>query len=115
MTNLITTLTQEAPEQGTFAITAAYFDDAGTPVVPTAATWTLTDILGVIINSRDSIAITGLSTTSMIVLTGNDLAIGEHGYVRRLLVEYVYNSSLGNGLAGKAQVNFRITDFLAVP
>ena len=114
MAELIQTLTLEAPEEGTYPVTVAFFDEASVAVQPTSATWTLTNDRGEVINSRSTVALTGLSTTKTILVQNDDLVVGDYGIHRHLLVEYVYTSSLGSGLRGKSQVNFTIRNFTAV-
>jgi len=113
---IITTLTTKLPEEAVAGITVYFFDaDGVTPVTPTSATWTLTDTVGNVINGRSAVAITGLSTSNLIVLFGDDLAIGGFGLKRQLLVDAVYNSStLGSGRPFKAAINFEIENFVGV-
>ena len=110
----ITTQLQEAPEEGTASVTVSFFDDTGAAVVPTSATWTLTNEHGTVVNSRSAIPITGLAVSKTIAITNDDLDITTYGIHRRLLVEYLYNSSLGSGLRGKSETRFNISNFTAV-
>lgn len=110
----IPVLTDKAPERATYAITATYLDDDGVNVIPSAATWTLTDLSGNVINGRSAVAIATPSLSNTIVLSGADLAIGTYGINRELLVEYTYTSSLGAGLLGKYACRFEILNFTGV-
>lgn len=116
MPELITILpdSQQAPEEGTFPVVVSFFDEDDTPVTPSAATWTLTNERGTIINNRSAVALSGLSTSKTILVQNDDLIIETYGNRRCLIVEYTYTSSLGSGLRGKSQVNFKIRDFAAV-
>lgn len=103
-----------ASERGTYVVDIAFFDENSVAVTPTAATWTLTDSLAVVINSRSAVAISPLAATATLVLQGLDLAVGAGliGTARNILVEFTYNSTLGNGLPGKQEIRFTIADFV---
>lgn len=114
MATQITTLVQE---KGTAKFTVAFTDEDGNAVTPTAATWTLTDSKGNVINSRSAVVISSLSTSVTILLSGADLALSTTttaAHERHLTIEYTYNSSAGSGLPGKAVAIFHIEDFVAV-
>ena len=88
-----------ADEKSTFAISAAFTDENGAPVTPTALNWTLTDLVGNVINSRAGVVVTTPASTVTIVLSGADLALDGLGdRLRRLTLKGTYNSSLGSGL-----------------
>lgn len=92
-----------AMEKSTIAITASFEDEDGNDVTPTEATWTLTDDNGTVINSREQVEISSLSTSVTVVLKGDDLQIlsgeaSEEVATRHFLIEALYNSSLGDGL-----------------
>lgn len=111
-----TTLSLHADEEGTYVITGSYFDENGDAVTPSSASWSLTDLQGTVINSRSDVAIASLATTFTIVLSGNDLLIS--GSVRtekrRVVIEYVYDSSLGSGLVGRGEAQFTIDNYTTV-
>ena len=106
-------------EKGAGFIQVDFTDEAGVVVIPNADTikWTLTTkplrgIVPTVINSREQVAITSLSTIN-IPLEGNDLALlaaeaGEPFVERVLTVEYQYNSTLGNNIDANAQHVFEI-------
>jgi hypothetical protein len=108
---LTTYLTRKAPEEGFYPITVSYLDEDDAPVTPTAATWTLTDERGRVINERSAEVISSLSTSNVIGLQGDDLSIGDNGTERLLLVEYTYDSDLGDDLPGISQAHFVIENF----
>jgi hypothetical protein len=92
----------------------SFFDEDGTAVTPSAATWTLTDDHGSVINSRSAVSETPASTVT-IVLSGADLAASDPLQLnRRLLIEWTYNSTAGTGLPGKHEASFDIDDLVAV-
>ena len=111
-----TTITTNAIERSTYAITAAFTDETGAAVVPNSGlTWTLTDATGAVVNSREDVAIASAASVT-VVLTNLDLAISTtYRDNRRLLTfEGTYNSSLGSNLAIRDQAEFQITDLGAV-
>ncbi len=66
------TLTTNAVEKSTYIVTAAFTDEDGDAVTPNAGlVWTLTDMNGVVINSREDVSISP-DTSVDIVLSGND-------------------------------------------
>lgn len=112
-----TLLDDHATEESTFAITVAFTDDDGSAVSPNAATWTLTDSSGTVINSREDVSISSPTSSETIVLSGDDLQIlsGETGDVLRILtVEGDYDSSLGSSLPLKGSCKFVLDNLVAV-
>ena len=112
-------LSTPAIERSTYAIEASFTDDAGAAVAPNAGTltWSLyKKVAGVetVVNSRLNVPITSAATVT-ILLTGADLALvtGE-AKARWLVLEGLYNSSLGAGLPLKNTVNFSITNLVGV-
>lgn len=114
----ITTIADHLPEKSTAVFTASFKDEDGQATVPTAATWTLSDKAGAIINSRDSVTITSLAESVDIVLSGDDLAISSgfdgRAEERVLTIEGTYTSDLGSGLPIKAECRFFIDSLIAV-
>lgn len=106
----------EVNEQSTFKVTCAWKASGDTAVTPDSATWTETDEDGTVINSREDVSITGLSTTNDIVLSGDDLAIqsSTDNGKRILTVEAVYDSDDGNNLPLKDEYTFRIRNLVNV-
>lgn len=111
-----TTLTISPAEEGTAIVTASFTDENGAAEIPNAGTltWTLTDRHGRVINDREDVAIASAASV-VVILTGDDLAIGEYGLNRVITFEGLYNSTLGNNLPIKIRGHFSITDFEAVP
>lgn len=110
------TLTAEAVEQSTYIVTATFRDEDGAAVIPLTAAWTLTNEYGVVVNSRQDVAIAPIASTINVVLTGADLAmLGEMDTGRRLvLVEATYNSSLGAGLHLREEIEFELRPLVGV-
>ena len=109
-------LTEEAVEQSTYVVPVTFRDENGAAIAPTAATWTLTNEYGVVVNSRADVAISPLAATVNIVLTGADLAmLGELDNRKRLLlVEATYSSSLGAGLNLRDEIEFSVRPLVGV-
>ena len=105
-------LEERAKEKGTYPIKLSFFDDSDPrqPVTPNTMTWTLTNENGVVVNSKQDIPISVLTTVVTVVLSGDDLQIltGDAEELRILTVEGDYDSSLGSGLALTDQVGFYI-------
>jgi len=111
---MATKLSPNATEESVYAITISWYDESGKAVTPSAATWTLTDLAGNVINSRDGVTISSLSTSNTVVLSGDDLAIGSNGNQREFLVEFTYTSNLGAGLNGKWAAQFTIDQLVHI-
>jgi len=109
-------LDSRAIEGSTFAVTMSFTDEDGTAVNPDLLTWTLVDINGNIINSREDVAVVSPTSTQVITLQGNDLAIPDPSTKERiLLVTGTYTSDLGSGLPLKESVKFFIENFFQPP
>lgn len=108
--------TGHVKEKGTFVIQSDWKDDAGAATTPTAATWTLTDEDGTVINSREDVVISSLSTTNYIVTTGDDNALqsATDNGKRVVTVEFTYTSDRGSGLKGKDEYIYWIENLLNV-
>lgn len=95
---MATKLDEDAQEEGTYIIDFAWFDEDDNAVTPATMQWALSDEDGNIVNSKEDVAITGLSTTNYVILSGNDLAIPdtEQSDVKRFVRYYgTYISTLG--------------------
>lgn len=117
--------TEIFPEKATRGIEITFKNSDGDEVVPNSANWSLTTApsyrdQGVVINGRDGVTISGLSSSITLILSGEDLKIledeTEYKYVRRaLLVEYKYDDpNLGNGVSDKLQYIFRLENLYNV-
>jgi hypothetical protein len=110
------TLDELADERGTYAVRITFADEDGAAVVPNSGlTWTLTDALGTVVNSRTGVALTSASTVT-VVLSGADLALNSsyEGRRRVLLVQGTYSGDLGSNLPIKQEFEFSIRDLVAV-
>lgn len=103
-----------AQEEGTLVLNIAWYDEDGNAVTPSAATWTLTDLDGNVINSRQDVSISSLSTSNDVVLKGDDLAISPYGVNRQLLAKWTYTSSAGSGLPATHAYQFKIDNMSGV-
>lgn len=122
-------LKTRATEQGTLIL-------EGTATVGTSAVvpngdvlWTLTKLDGTVINSRQDVSVTPSGSLITIALSDNDLQMFSDDPVqsvklgttvvrlkvgkRVLLVEFTYNSSVGNNLPVKDQVFFQVEEVIA--
>lgn len=119
MATVLQTLTDVAPEEGTYVITAAFTDEEGSSVVPNSLTWTLTDHKGNVINGKEDVSVPTPTASETFVLEGDDLAIAEdeekQELVKRLFhIEGDYDSSNGNGLPLKGACEFDIENLQIV-
>ena len=112
---MATTITVTPAEEGTAKVAvSAFTDEAGTSVTPSAITWTLTDRRGTVINARTAVSVTPAASVAFL-LTGDDLAVTtDTSTVRHLLITWTYNSTLGNGLVGRAVAIFSIEELAGV-
>lgn len=108
-------LTEEAVEQSTFVVPVTFRDENGEAIAPTAATWTLTNEYGMVVNERAAVPLP-LAATVNVVLTGADLRMmGELDNRKRLLlIEATYNSSLGTGLNLREEIEFVVRPLVGV-
>lgn len=102
-------LSVNAVDRSTLVVTVAFADEQGNAVTPTAASWSLTDGNGHVVNGREDVAIGAPDASVDIVLGGDDLAHAD-GHRRHLVVRWTYNSSAGSGLAGVDFCRFRVVD-----
>lgn len=99
---MTTELTLVAGDRSSYVVTVSFEDEDGDPVTPLSAEWTLTNELGVVINTRDGEEITPLAASVEIVLGGADLAWSD-GQERFLVIEAKYNGVVNNmDLTGQA-------------
>lgn len=116
MPTTITATADQPLEQGVYAVTVGPFvDETGDAVTPSAITWTLSDRAGAAVNGRTGVSVTPGSTVT-IVLQGEDLQIADtlHDNRRELLIEWTYDSSLGNDLPGKDALYFEVQPLAGV-
>ena len=90
---------------------AAYQDEDGNAVTPSAASWSLYDENQAVVNSRQDVAIASPTTSDTIQLGPDDTALNDseaESETRFLVVTFTYTSSLGSGLTGKAALEFKV-------
>ena len=98
-------------EQGTAIITHAFTDFSGTSMVPNTIVWSLLEADGTVVNSRQQVIVATPAASIDVVLSGDDLAILDSQKIelRYLVIEYTFDdSTYGNNLPGKEEVEFRI-------
>lgn len=112
-----TLLDSYAIENSTFAIGAAFTDDAGDDVIPSAITWTLCDAAANIINSLKDETVDTPAASITIVLSGADLQILDEknaSEIRYLEISAVYDSSLGSDLPLKDRAEFKVINLKSI-
>ena len=110
-----TRLTTKAPEKGTYLVTVAFTDEAGTAVTPDSITWRLTDENGAVVNSRSTVAISVPAASNTIILSGSDLTVNDPTNTRRKLSVYaVLDLVAGNDKPVRDEVEFEIDNFVSV-
>ena len=105
-----------AVEKITFAPVAAFTDENGDALVPSAVTWTLCDPAGTIINSLEDQSETPASSVT-IVLSGDDLQIldsDNDSEIRHLEVSAIYTSDLGSDLPLKESGIFKVLNLKSI-
>ena len=115
----MSTKLRAVPEQATKFIDLAFLDEAEAAEDAKTLKWTLTDIFGNIINSRDQIEVANPSSEETVVLSGNDLAIfndepSASKGKRLFTAEATYDSTLGNDLLLTGEANFTVIDLTAI-
>jgi uncharacterized phiE125 gp8 family phage protein len=109
-----TIITTQILPNNTVKLTIAFTDEDGTAATPNdPTTWSLKDSSGNVVNSRDQVDITEVSSVD-VVLTGADLAslgANDDG-IREVHVEGTYDSNAGSDLSLNAVHAFVIGDVL---
>lgn len=110
-----TKLAISAVEESTYVVSITILDESGNEVTPNSMTWTLTDVLGTVINGRQNQPITPTASRVDIVLSGEDLSLpAGSGNTRILTIQGTYDSVLGTGLSLKDKAVFIIEDLEVV-
>jgi hypothetical protein len=113
-----TNISTYANEKGTYIITVNFYDEDDVAVTPNSLTWTLSDVDGNVINSREDVVVNTPSSTEEIVLTGEDLAIQEGEtdeiVLRKFTVEAAYDSDAGSNLPLKDEATFGLNNLTGV-
>ena len=76
---------ETATEQSSFKVEATFYDESGNAVAPDTMTWTLSDLDGSVVNSRENISIAAPSSTESILLEGDDLVVDGNDPVKRIV------------------------------
>jgi len=104
----VTFIKPNANELSTYVVTAVFRDEDDVLVCPVTLAWSLKDLSGAAVNSREDVAITPASTVA-VVLSGDDLAVDGYFSGRRVLTfEGTYNSTLANGVPINASCIFDV-------
>lgn len=115
MTLCIEKLDEAALEQSSYVVSASFYDENGDAVTPDSVTWTLTDLEGAVINSREDVSITPASSVS-IVLQGDDLQITGTTLPewREFAIEAVYTSATHGSMNLNEGVRFKVCPLVGV-
>ena len=110
---------ERAYEQSTYVFVVTLTDEEGDAVVPASLKWTLTTKDELVVNDREQVVHSGLSTENKIVLSGDDLQILPseeklRSVDRRFIVEATYDSTLGSGLPVTGVAAFKVTNFVYI-
>ena len=101
-----------AKEESTYIISSNFKDENDQAVIPKTIHWSLSDIDGIIINSREDVEITNLDSSVDILLSGDDLALpDESNPWRILIIKATYNSTLGVNLPLNEECRFKIVNW----
>ena len=110
-----TRLTTLANERGTYIIKCDFEDEDGTGIVPDSITWRLTDAKGVVINSRDTVAVASPATSVNVLLSSDDLAIANRRNTqRKLLIHAVVDLAAGPNKDIYDEAEFEIANFIGL-
>lgn len=113
---MTTELTLKATEEGTYVMNIVFRDEDDVNISPNSANWSLTDLKGNPVNSRTEVNISPIAAVVDVVLSALDLELNPAyaGSERWFIVEYVYDSTLGNDLPAKTQAKFDIEGLVKV-
>ena len=104
-------ITQKINEKSTAVFTVAVTDEDGKSVVPKSLSWSLVDLVEKVINDRLRVPVETPAASNDIVLSGDDLAMGNptlREERRWLVVEGTYASDAGSDLPFTDEVQFTI-------
>jgi len=104
----------EFDEESSGSIVVEFEDRDGDDVIPTSIKWTLTTTDGVtIINEREQEDVETPAASIEILLSGDDLAlltveVSDRTVARKLTIEAVYDSDLGDDLPLNSEKSFSV-------
>lgn len=105
-----------ANERGVFHVKNVFTDEDGTSVVPDSINWALSYDDGAIVNSRQNVSVVTPAATTVITLTGADLAvIANDSYNRKFALKWQYDSTYGNDQVEYTEVDITIRPLVNVP
>lgn len=111
-------LSGKATEKSSIGIKFTFTKEDGTyPTIETMS-WTLTDMDGTIINSREDVSVTSPTAEQTIVLSGDDLALSDqtNSYEWRVLtIEATYDpEDGGDNLPIRESARFIVSNLVAI-
>ena len=104
----IKTLSKEAKEGGTYVIELRFKDEDGNLVNPNTLEWWLSDTNGNPINNKEAISVSSPTSTTNVVLMGNDLTPGWKIFT----IKGTYDSNYGNNLLLRDAIKFYVRDLI---
>lgn len=105
------TLEKVADEESSYIIRLIFKDEDGALFVPATLVWSLSAVDGQIINSRYKIVPSAISSTTYVVLSGDDLQLidKKSSFEDRIFtISGTYNSTYGNNLPFNKEYFFKI-------
>lgn len=116
------TIEEKAGEESSYPLEITLKDHDGVEIEASAITsikWSLSDVFGNIINSRQDVNVTSIVNPVTIIPSGDDLATtdndADNQYKRRFTVKYIYNSEFANNQPKNEEAEFQIDPFINVP
>lgn len=101
-------------EGSAIIITVSFTGPDGIGFTPNTCAWSLTTPKGVVINSRDRVAVTVSGTSYNFMVAGDDL-LSADGDKRVFTVEGEYDCTYGNNVPYRAEASFSIDDTVVKP
>lgn len=106
-----------ANEQSSVFVTAVFTDEDGASVVPNSVTWTLTDVGGTVVNSREDVSVSAAASVK-ILLEGDDLpwfgVKRTDTYTLKVLFEALYDSGVETDIPLKEEETILVSNLSAI-
>jgi hypothetical protein len=105
-------LRAKATESSMYVISASFADPDGTAFTPKTCRWSLTDLGGLVINSRTKVLVPITGSTHSFLLCGADLLFSASptGGARVFTLEGTFDSTYGNDLPFRTECQFEVID-----
>jgi hypothetical protein len=110
----ITVVSTPVMERSTVSFALSFFDETSLAVAPNSVYWSLSDVAGSWVNSRQNVGISNPTASLYLTLSSMDLQVSSNCQMetesRRLLVSGNYNSNRGTGLSLNHLIKFDVTN-----